>query len=281
MSGAAAVGRRALRLLGDARAQGSPSPRLHDAVFGSGTYTVHVADDAGAAFSAAEACCRGVNVTAPFKVAAAQRYAEVLDDRARACGAVNTVVYDDDGRPRVAANTDVVGVLVAWRRAGFVVDGHALAVVGAGGAARAVVLAAAEARASGVIVHARRSEAAAALVALAAQSGLDAMAASAVDDGRADLVVVAASDLDDPAATLRRALRPGGAVHDLRYGARARPLRDAALRAGARFADGSTMLLAQAEEAAALFAGRPLALAERDRMRDALAAWLREGATAG
>jgi shikimate dehydrogenase len=271
------VTRRALWLVGDARIGGSPSPALHDAVFGAGTYTLHSDDDADAAFAAAERVCRGINVTAPHKVAAARRYAGVLDDDAKACGAVNTVVYDDEGRPLRASNTDVAGLLVAWRRAAFFLEQKTVAIIGAGGAARAVVVAAAAAGAARVIVHARRPEAAAALVGLAATQKLDASTAGVVPD-RADVVVVAASGLDEPAAWLARSLRPAGVVHDLRYGPRARPVRDAALRGGARFADGTTMLLGQAEAAAALFLGEELDAARRTAMRQAMAGWLQRAA---
>jgi shikimate dehydrogenase len=275
------MSRRALWLLGDGRIAASPSPLLHDAVFGAGSYTLHPDVDADAAFAAAERICRGVNVTAPHKVAAARRYAAVLDDRARRSGAVNTVVFDDDGGAVCASNTDVAGLLVAWRRAAFVLDGHHVAVVGAGGAARAAVVAAAEAGAAGVIVHSRRREAGAAIVALAATLGLDAGVAE-VDAGRVasrtDVVVVAASDVDDPDHLLDRALAPGGVVHDLRYGVRALRVRDAALRRGARFTDGTTMLLAQAEAAAALFLGAPLDVAQQTAMRQAMAGWLRRTA---
>jgi shikimate dehydrogenase len=278
------VTRRALWLVGDARIAASPSPLLHDAVFGPGTYTLHAEADADAAFAAAERTCRGINVTAPHKVAAARRYEAVVDDRARACGAVNTVVFDDDGQAVRASNTDVIGLLVAWRRAAFSLEGRRVAVVGAGGAARAVVVAAAEAGVVGVVVHARRRDAAAAMVALASSSGLDAIAAPTANDDdhdgerdlRADVVVIAASELDDPQRVLARALMPAGVVHDLRYGSRAVGVRDAALRRGARFADGTTMLLAQAEAAAALFRGAPLDVAQQTAMREAMAGWLRQ-----
>ncbi|MBM4281324.1 MAG: hypothetical protein FJ137_11385 [Deltaproteobacteria bacterium] len=275
------MSRRALWLLGDARIAASPSPLLHDAVFGAGTYALHPAEDAARAFAAAEATCRGVNVTAPFKIAAAERYAAVLDDAARSCGAVNTVVYDDDGRATVAANTDVEGLLVAWRRAAFTVRGQSVAVVGAGGAARAVVVAAGLAGAAGVVVHARRSEAAVALATYARGLGVAARPVEPRGDAdRAPLVIVAASDLVDVDGWLARALAPGGAVHDLRYGPRARPMRDAALRRGARFTDGATMLLGQAMVTAALFLGRPLVAAQQQEMTRAMADWLRQQADA-
>ena len=267
------MSRRRLWLLGDARIAASPSPALHNAAFGDEVYDVHPDDDADRAFAAAEAVVRGVNVTAPHKVKAFERYRSVVDDRAAACGAVNTVVYDDDGRAVVAANTDVHGCATAWRRAGLVVEGRVVAVVGAGGAARAVVVAAKDAGASAVIVDARRRDAAAGIVALAASVGLDA----AVADGvvKASIVVVTAADLDDAGRWIDRSLAPGGAVHDLRYGARAHPVRNAALARRALFVDGSSMLLAQAEEAAGLFQGRALEDHQRRAMSTALAAFLR------
>ncbi len=265
-----------LWLLGDQRIAASPSPILHDAVFGPGTYLLHPDDDVDRACAAAEAVCRGVNVTAPHKVAVARRYAAVLDERARLTGACNTVVYGDDGKATVAANTDVHGLLTAWRRGGLLVEGRAVAVVGAGGAARAVVVAAAEAGAREVVVHARHRPAAASLVTLAATVGLDATVADAVGSGpRAEVVVCAATDLDDVGGWLDRALKPGGAVHELRYGARARATRDAALFRRALFVDGSSMLLAQAEEAAGLFLGRALDVDQRRTMGGVLASWLR------
>ena len=266
------MGRRALWLLGDEKIAGSPSPLLHNAAFGDDRYTLHVDDDADRAFAAAERECRGVNVTAPFKVAAARRYASVLTDSARAAGAVNTVVYDDDGRAILADNTDVHGLRSAWHRAGFVVEARQLAIIGAGGAARAVVVAAAEAGARAVIVHARRRDQAASIVALAVANQVD---ASVADGRRCPLVVVAASVLDDVGARLDRSLADAGAVHELRYGPRARSTRDAALARRALFADGSSMLLAQAEAAAALFQGSPLQEAQRRAMSSTLSSWLR------
>ncbi len=268
--------RTALWLLGDVRIEASPSPRLHNAVFLDDRYVLHVDDDAGRAFADAEACARGVNVTAPHKIKAFERYRSVADDRANACGAVNTVVYGDDGAAVVAANTDVHGALTAWRRAGLLIENRVVGVIGAGGAAPAVVVAAKEAGASAVVVHARRRDAAAGLVALAASIGLDAGIAGVGADGvKASVVVVAAADLDGVDGWLDRALAPGGAVHDLRYGSRAHAVRNAALVRKSLFLDGSSMLLAQAEEAAGLFQGRPLDDGQRRAMSAALASWLR------
>ena len=84
---------------------------------------------------------RGVNVTVPHKEAALAAV-DVVDPRARRIGAVNTVTMDPDGTLK-GSNTDADGFLAhlhasapAWNpRAGAAV------VIGAGGAARAVVAA--------------------------------------------------------------------------------------------------------------------------------------------
>lgn len=268
--------RRHLALVGDARIATSASPAIHDAIFGAGTYGLIADHDADRAFARAEAGLRGVNVTAPHKLAAAARYAAVLDEDATRTGAVNTVVYDDAGRAIAASNTDVEGIRVAWRRASIGLEGRRVAVIGAGGAARAVVVAAADAGARGIIVHARRREAGAGLVGLAASIGVDAALAD-VDAACTDVVVIAASELDDADAWLGQAIGAAGVVHDLRYGRRAVPTRNAALRRGLLFIDGASMLLAQALTAAALFAGTALDDAARNRATAALAATLRGG----
>jgi len=246
--------RRALALIGDARIAHSPSPAIHDAIFGVGTYTLLAEADAAVAFARAEATLRGANVTAPHKAAAAARYQGVLDDVASRVGAVNTVVYDDEGCATVASNTDVAGLLEAWRRAAIPIEGRTIAIVGAGGAARATVVAAKDAGAARVVVHARRSEKAAALVAHAASVGLDAVVAGPLAP-RGDLTVLAVSDLEGIDGWLERSLGSTGVVHDLRYGARAFPARNAALRRGFLFLDGTSMLLAQALASATLFGG--------------------------
>jgi 3-dehydroquinate dehydratase/shikimate dehydrogenase len=103
----------------------------------------------------------GVSVTAPFKLEAF-RAAVTTDPRAAAIGAVNTLRRTPagwDGR-----NTDVDGVMAPL--SGRDLRGRRAAVLGAGGAARSVVVALAAAGAD-VTVHARRPDAAQALAAAA------------------------------------------------------------------------------------------------------------------
>ncbi len=82
----------------------------------------------------------GANVTVPHKEAAFAAVAE-MDAAARAIGAVNTL-WLEDGR-LLGANTDVPGFLANLDEAapGWDRDGGAAVVLGAGGAARAVVFA--------------------------------------------------------------------------------------------------------------------------------------------
>lgn len=103
----------------------------------------------------------GANVSVPHK----QSVLELVDrltDRARAVGAVNTL-WRDDGL-LVGDNTDGVGFLRSLQEAGHDPAGRAAVVLGAGGSARAVAAALAEAGAD-VRVANRASARARALVA--------------------------------------------------------------------------------------------------------------------
>jgi shikimate dehydrogenase len=83
---------------------------------------------------------RGVNVTVPHKEAALAAV-DTLDDDARRIGAVNTVTMKPDGS-LAGSNTDGIGFLSHLRASAPTWDASGAAVViGAGGAARAVVVA--------------------------------------------------------------------------------------------------------------------------------------------
>lgn len=84
---------------------------------------------------------RGTNVTIPYKEVVIPGL-DAVSDTARAIGAVNTVVVQDDGR-LYGTNTDAYGFMEALRQGAphwHAAAGPAL-VLGAGGAARAVVYA--------------------------------------------------------------------------------------------------------------------------------------------
>ena len=78
---------------------------------------------------------RGLSVTIPHKTAVIPILDE-LDATAREVGAVNTIVIDEG--KLLGYNTDVEGAMVPLERAGSL-EGESCAVIGAGGAARAIV----------------------------------------------------------------------------------------------------------------------------------------------
>lgn len=202
----------------------------------------------------------GVNVTVPHKQAVASACA-TLTDEAAVVGAVNTVVVTADGLH--GHNTDTTGFL-----AGLPTDlsaGHAV-VVGAGGAARAVVVALTR-TGWAVTVVARRGDAAAALVAqLAGNGGTElAVAELASFDLAGAPAAVAAADLVVNATPLGLAgeplpdafmrLRPDQAAYDLVYNPARTPFLVAAEAAGARVIGGLEMLVNQAAAAFEIWTG--------------------------
>jgi shikimate dehydrogenase len=103
----------------------------------------------------------GVNVTIPHKQAV-MRYIDELSEAARITGAVNTI-HLQDGK-YFGYNTDAIGFLNALKEANYSPKGLRVAVLGAGGAARAVVFALVRAGADSVIVLNRTAERGAFLV---------------------------------------------------------------------------------------------------------------------
>jgi shikimate dehydrogenase len=185
-----------------------------------------------------------LSVTMPHKAVAADAVDELTDD-ARALHAVNCVV-SREGR-LVGHSTDGAGFVRALQaEVGFTPAGRSCAVLGAGGAARAVVLALARAGASEVVVVNRtrsRAEEAAALAADVARVGSD------PDVTGADLVVNATSvgmggDARSPIDPDR--LREGQVVADLVYEPPVTRLLAAAAARGLVTVNGVGMLVQQA-----------------------------------
>ena len=91
---------------------------------------------------------RGVSVTVPHKEAAFA-IAHCVDAAAKAAGAVNQLVFHEDGTLE-GLNTDAPGLAASLREAGVSLSGKPAILLGAGGAARAAVLALSERGASEV-----------------------------------------------------------------------------------------------------------------------------------
>ena len=240
----------------------SLSPAMHNAAFGElGLDWVYLAFEvapgcAAAAFAGVRALgIAGVSVTIPHKAAALAEMDEV-SDVARAVGAVNTVVADD-GR-LVGHNTDGAGLLASLSDEGFDAAGRVCLVVGAGGAARAVVHALAAAGAAEIMVANRTRERAEQVVALAPAV---ARVASTDEVVHADLVVNAtplglAGSESGELPVNEALLRPGQLVVDLIPNPAVTSLMWAARAAGCNTAGGLGMLVHQGALAFELWTGR-------------------------
>lgn len=209
----------------------------------------------------------GANVTIPYKEAAF-RAVDWADPAAAPIGAVNTIVARDG---RLAGyNTDVAGFLTALSRdAGFDARGKRVLVLGAGGAARAVVAALARAGAAYLTVANRTVPRAQELADLARSWGLPAHAVMLDDrslqreraSSSYELIVNATSmgmrhTSSEGELPLAAALIPTGAlVYDLVYNPPVTPLLEAAKAAGARTLPGLSMLVYQGAEAFTLWTG--------------------------
>jgi shikimate dehydrogenase len=104
------------------------------------TYDSLIPRDLGLEFDEVFANCasdsyRGINVTYPYKERAAAKV-DIYDPLVRAIGAVNTVIFEEDG-PK-GHNTDYSGFVAAYRRVrGDLLPGPTL-MIGTGGVGRAV-----------------------------------------------------------------------------------------------------------------------------------------------
>ncbi|KTB47494.1 shikimate dehydrogenase [Dehalogenimonas alkenigignens] len=266
---------RLIALLGDPVAH-SVSPAMQNAAFAAAglnfvylAFPVPAAAVSGAVAGLRGLGIRGANITIPHKTAV-MPFLDRIDDQARRIGAVN-VILNDGGR-LTGCNTDAPGFLAALKCSGFEPSGKKAVVIGAGGAARAVVFALRGAGASVAIVNRTRETAAS----LAADTG--AAALPMTDAGfsealaGASLVVNATSiglSPDIEATPLpAKFLRQGLVVFDIVYRPQqTRLLRDAEA-AGCQTIGGLEMLVEQGALAFELWAGQP---APRDVMSGAAA----------
>lgn len=200
---------------------------------------------------------RGLNVTLPFKQAAAA-YAATLSARAERAGAVNTLIRCDDGRIH-GDNTDGVGLLRDLTdRLGTPIRGRRVLVLGAGGAVRGVVPVLLEQGPKHLYIANRTAERAEAIAADFTDLGpVDAGGLAAIGGGW-DLVINAISAglagrmPDLPTAAITGAT----AAYDMIYADAPTPfLRWAARHGVARRCDGFGMLVEQAAESFHLWRG--------------------------
>ena len=207
---------------------------------------------------------RGVNVTVPHKTAVLP-FLDAVYPVAGTIGAVNTIVINDG--LLTGFNTDWSGFLADLAAHDVALARRECLVLGAGGAARAVLYALLHEGAH-VTVLARRAEQAAALAAELGQalsasiaSGPLAAAAELAAEFYQPLIVnTTPLGMAGPNAALSpwpdAPIPAHAVVYDLVYSPRETPLLAAARAAGARAANGLGMLVQQAAEAFALWTGR-------------------------
>ncbi|MFN3883724.1 MAG: shikimate dehydrogenase [Rhodocyclaceae bacterium] len=208
-----------------------------------------------AAFRAAGG--RGMNVTLPFKLEALA-LAEKPTERARLAGAANTLRFDADGV--FADNTDGVGLVRDVRdRLGLPLDGRRVLILGAGGAARGVILPLLDEKPALLAIANRSVDKAEALAARFAPFGkLDAGGFEDFAGGCFDVVINATSaGLAGQKLPLPEGVfAPGALAYDMVYGPQETPFMAQARRLGAaRVADGLGMLVEQAAESFFLWRG--------------------------
>ena len=200
----------------------------------------------------------GANVTVPHKRAALE-LSDAPSEVAREIGAANTLTFHDAAVR--AENTDADGFLAALPEPA---GGRRALVLGAGGAARAVVWALARDGAT-VEVWNRSAERAERLCAALGGTAIESRepgAAAIADQSAYDLIVnTTAAGLagEDPFATLPLAREGFGAdqtVVDMVYGQTPSPLLVAAAAAGAEIVDGLEILVQQGALSLRIWTGR-------------------------
>ncbi|HET6396100.1 MAG TPA: shikimate dehydrogenase [Pseudoxanthomonas sp.] len=245
----------------------SLSPRIHRAYAAQfGIALDYTAIDAAPAQFAAtlEAFAgdggRGGNVTLPLKEIAYGLCAQ-LSDRARAAGAVNTLVRND-GQWH-GDNTDGAGLVRdLTARQGLDLRGRRVLLLGAGGAARGVAPALLEAGVLEMAVVNRNPERADALVDALGEPGraYSRYWEDLAEQGDFELIVNATAAGREPGAVFQAPLglvNSRTAAVDLNYGEAAIPFLAWARAAGCRDAvDGLGMLVEQAAESFALWHGQ-------------------------
>jgi shikimate dehydrogenase len=240
----------------------SLSPLLHNAAFAAlGLDWISVGfpvvpDGVTAAVEGIRALgLAGVSVTMPHKAAVA----ELVDERtelAATLGAVNCIVRRGDRL--IGENTDGAGFVHSLARgAGFAPEGRRCLVVGAGGAARAVIQALGAAGAAEVVVCNRtvaRGEVAAALAGPVGRVGEAAEAPSM--DLVVDATPVGMGDAAGPPVVPPETLHAGQLAVDLVYHPLVTPWLRSASLAGATVVGGLGMLVHQAALQLELWTGQ-------------------------
>lgn len=200
---------------------------------------------------------RGANVTVPFKEEAF-RLCDRLSLRAERAGAVNTLVFAND--EIFGDNTDGAGLVRdICSNLGFDITAKRILLLGAGGAARGVILPLLAAKPASLFIANRSAEKAEALVSAFAENlTVDGGKFEKISGKCFDLIINATSaSLSGASLPLPSGIfAPGSLAYDMMYGKGETPfLRQARESGAARCADGLGMLIEQAAAAFELWRG--------------------------
>jgi shikimate dehydrogenase len=236
---------------------------MHNRAFAAvgypGIYVALTVSDIAAAMTGVRALgIAGVSVTIPHKVDV-MAHLDEIDEKARAIGAVNTVV-NRDGR-LIGSNSDAFGAVAALKAVTRIKEKH-VAVIGAGGAARAVGFGVRSEGAHVTVVN--RSD----------ETGTDLarrldgkfVALNAFDGSGIDILInttpVGMSPHRDAMPVTEKALAPEMVVMDAVYNPLRTRLLEEAGRLGCTTVDGAAMFVYQGARQFTLWTGMPAPLTE-------------------
>lgn len=241
----------------------SKSPRIH-ALFAEQTGIEHPYGKTLAPLDAFEhtlnaffdAGGQGANVTVPFKEQACAR-ADCLSERAALSGAVNTLKKCEDGT-LLGDNTDGIGLLSDLERLGMIKPGDQILLLGAGGAARGVILPLLSYGCDIVIANRTFAKAEELAQLFRPMGNIEAKTFAALDEPIFDLIINAtASGIQgDIPALSSSVITPDTRLYDMFYQQGLTPFLTWGSQQGAtQWADGLGMLVGQAAHAFMLWHG--------------------------
>ena len=220
----------------------------------------------------------GLNVTSPFKEEIA-KLCDTLDEDAKKTGAVNTVILNRNGTVS-GFNTDVTGVMETLATSGIEIAGKNALIIGAGGAAKAAVVALMNKGAKVTIANRTFEKA----EQLAEKFGCEAIDISELNnvDGvvpHADIIIsaITSGGSQNERIIPHELLKRGTIVLDANYSSESALVRDAKT-AGCKVIDGREWLLHQGAAAFSLFTGKDAPI---EMMRTALYSHCTTAKTAG
>ncbi|MEI7589850.1 MAG: shikimate dehydrogenase [Deltaproteobacteria bacterium] len=164
----------------------SLSPLMHNSAFAkmqfNGVYIPVCVDDIAVATKAIKAMgIRGVSVTIPFK-SVVMEFLDKINIDAQAIGAVNTIINNNG--TLVGYNTDWIGAMMAIEEQ-VMLKGKRIAIIGAGGVARAICFGAVRRKAIPIIINRNIEKG----LILSKHFNCDFVTADKINEVRADIIV--------------------------------------------------------------------------------------------